>query len=90
MIPAAVAADATSEGLVTENIRVNLYEVLNVCVNLFTEHTRSRLTLGKVEMHSTPDAVPPLAVSAQFLIQVPRYASGILLAGALPLAENAD
>ena len=83
MIPAAVAADATKAGTVAENIRVNLNEVLNVCVNLFTENSKERLTLWDVEVMTSPEASPALSESAPFSIQVPRYSSGGLLAGSV-------
>ncbi|MCA9033620.1 MAG: hypothetical protein KDA91_00760 [Planctomycetaceae bacterium] len=83
MIPAAVAADATKAGNVADNIKVNLHEVLNVCVNLFTENSKERLTLSNVEVHSSPDATPALSTSAPFTVNVPRYANGTMLAGAL-------
>ena len=81
MIPANVAADSTKAGKVPENIHVNLYEVLNVCVNLFTDHGQERLTLSEMKVCKGGDVTPAISQSAKFNVQVPRYAGGICLAG---------
>lgn len=81
MIPANVAADSTKAGRVPDNIQVNLHEVLNVCVNLFTDNGKERLTLKDVKVCAPNEAPPAVTQSAKFSVQVPRYLGGNCLAG---------
>lgn len=83
MIPAGVAAESTKSGSVPENIRVNLYEVLNVCVNLFSEQSKERLTLGELKVCPAGTPAPTLIQSVRYSVQVPRYSGGSMLAGSL-------
>ncbi len=83
MIPAGLAADSTKAGTMPENIRGNLHEVLNVCVNLFTANSKDRLALSDLRICSGGTAAPAMKNSARFAVQVPRYAGGTLLAGSV-------
>ncbi len=83
MIPAGVANDATKAGVVAENIASNLGEVLNICVNLFTENSTDRLTFSNLKVCSPKDPAPATKTSVKYAIDIPRYTSGNLLAGSL-------
>lgn len=81
MISPGVAADATKAGEVPENIRSNLHEVFNICVNIFAGSHREHLTLGSV---LTPENKPAEETqmltkatgAISFDIDVPRYGAG--------------
>ena len=81
MIPSGVANDATKAGIVGENILGNLSEVLNICVNLFTENSSDRLAFKDVRVCSPKDPAPPVAEAVKYAVDIPRYAGGSLLAG---------
>jgi hypothetical protein len=83
MIPAGVANDATKAGIVAENIQGNLGEVLNICVNLFTENAPDRLTFSSLKVCSPKDPAPPVKQAVKYALDIPRYAGGSLLAGSL-------
>ena len=81
MIPAAVANDATKAGIVAQNIESNLGEVLNICVNLFTEDSNDRLAFPNPKLCTPGDPGPPLKETVKFSLDIPRYMGGHLLAG---------
>lgn len=83
MIPANVAADSTKAGKLPENIQVNLYEVLNVCVNLFSDHSKERLTLNEMKLCAAGEKPPAFSQSARFSVQVPRYTGGVCMAASV-------
>ena len=83
LIPAGVANDATKAGIVAENIQSNLSEVLNICVNLFTENATNRLTFSSLKVCSLEDPAPTLKQSVKYALDIPRYAAGCFLAGSL-------
>lgn len=83
MIPAGVANDATKAGVVAENIEGNLSEVLNICVNLFTENAPDRLTFSNLKICNPANPAPPVKQSVKYALNIPRYAGGSLLAGSL-------
>lgn len=83
MIPAGVANDATKAGIVAENIASNLGEVLNICVNLFTEDSTDRLTFSDLKVCSPKDPAPAVKQSVKYALDIPRYAGGSLLAGSV-------
>jgi hypothetical protein len=83
MIPPALAEDATASGKIPNNIRDNLHEVLNICVNLFSETVHERLVLYSVKLSSEPEdhATNQLfdgrpTKHAAFKIDVPNYGTG--------------
>ena len=83
MIPAGVANDATKAGIVAENIESNLGEVLNICVNLFTENSTGRLTFSNLKVCTPKDPAPAVKQSVKYSLDIPRYTGGRLLAGSL-------
>jgi hypothetical protein len=83
MIPAGLAADSTKAGAVPDNIKLNLHEVLNICVNLFTEVSRERLTLKDMKVCAAGEAAPAVSQSIKFNVQIPKYSGGIMLTGSL-------
>ena len=83
MIPAGVANDATKAGIIAENIEGNLGEVLNICVNLFTENSSERLTFSDVKVCTAKEPATPANDAVKYSIEIPRYAGGALLAGSL-------
>ncbi len=83
MIPAGVANESTKTGNVPDNIRVNLYEVLNVCVNLFSEQSKERLSLSDLKVCPAGTPSPALTETARYTVQIPRYSGGAMLAGSL-------
>ncbi len=83
MIPAGVANDATKAGIIAENIEGNLGEVLNICVNLFTENSNDRLTFSNVKVCTAKDPATAAKAAVKYAIDIPRYAGGTLLAGSL-------
>lgn len=83
MIPAAVANDATKAGIVAQNIESNLGEVLNICVNLFTENSTDRLAYSNLKVCTPKDPAPALKESVKFALDIPRYTGGNLLAGSV-------
>ncbi len=83
MIPASVANDATKAGIVAQNIESNLGEVLNICVNLFTEDSTDRLTYNNLKICSPKDPAPAVKQSVKFSLDIPRYTGGSLLAGSV-------
>ncbi len=83
MIPAGVANEATKAGIVAENIEGNLGEVLNICVNLFTENAPDRLTFSNLKLCSPKDPAPAVRESVKYAIDIPRYVGGSMLAGSL-------
>jgi hypothetical protein len=83
MIPSGVANEATKAGVVGENIEGNLSEVLNICVNLFTENAPDRLTFSNLKVCSPKDPAPPLKQTVKYAVDIPRYIGGSLLAGSL-------
>ena len=83
MIPAGVANEATRAGIVAENIAGNLGEVLNICVNLFTENAPDRLTFSNLKLCTAKDPAPAVKESVKYAIDIPRYVGGSLLAGSL-------
>lgn len=83
MIPAGLAVDSTKAGSVPDNIKGNLHEVLNVCVNLFTEVSRERLTLKDMKVCPAGEAAPAVAQSAKFNVAIPKYPGGVMLAGSI-------
>jgi hypothetical protein len=83
MIPAGVANDATKAGVVAENIAGNLGEVLNICVNLFTENAPDRLTFKDLQVCGPKNPAPPVKQAVKYAIDIPRYIGGSLLAGSL-------
>jgi len=83
MIPAGVANEATKAGIVAENIEGNLSEVLNICVNLFTENAPDRLTFSNLKLCSSKDPAPAVRESVKYAIDIPRYVGGSMLAGSL-------
>lgn len=83
MIPASVANDATKAGIVAQNIESNLGEVLNICVNLFTEDSTDRLTYSNLKICSPKDPAPAVKQSVKFALDIPRYTGGSLLAGSV-------
>ncbi len=66
-----------------ENIEGNLGEVLNICVNLFTENAPDRLTFGNLKLCSPKDPAPAVRESVKYAIDIPRYVGGSMLAGSL-------
>lgn len=83
LIPAGVANDATKAGIVAENIQSNLGEVLNICVNLFTENATDRLLFSDLKVCSPKDPAPAVKQSVKYALDIPRYAGGSLLAGSV-------
>ena len=83
MIPAGVANEATKSGIVAQNIESNLGEVLNICVNLFTENSTDRLTYSNLKLCTPKDPAPAVKQSVKFALDIPRYAGGALLAGSV-------
>jgi hypothetical protein len=83
MIPAGVANEATKSGIVAQNIESNLGEVLNICVNLFTENSTDRLTYSNLKLCTPKDPAPVVKQSVKFALDIPRYAGGALLAGSV-------
>lgn len=83
MIPACVASEATKEGIIADNIHGNLSEVLNICVNLFTDGQVCRLAFSKLRVCSPNDPMPAITASLKYALNIPRYAGGSLLAGSV-------
>ena len=83
MIPPAVANDASKAGNMPENIQINLHEVLNILVNLFTEHWSERLALSEFKTCSAIDPKPSVSKSVQYAVTIPRYIGGTMLAGSV-------
>lgn len=83
MIPSGVANEATKAGVVAENIQGNLSEVLNICVNLFTENSSDRLTFSDVKVCNPKNPGPAVKQAVKFAVDIPRYTGGSLLAGSL-------
>ncbi len=81
MIPSGVANEATKAGTVGENILGNLSEVLNICVNLFTENGADRLRFSDVQVCGPKNPSPAVAEAVKYGVDIPRYAGGTLLAG---------
>ena len=75
--------DATKAGIVAENIAGNLGEVLNICVNLFTENAPDRLTFKDLQVCSPKNPAPVVKQAVKYAIDIPRYIGGSLLAGSL-------
>ncbi len=78
MIPAGVANDATKVGIVAENIEANLGEVLNICVNLFTENSTNRLTFSNLKVCNPENPAPAVKESVKYSLNIPRYSGGKL------------
>jgi len=83
MIPSGVANDATKAGIVADNIQGNLSEVLNICVNLFTENGTDRLTFSNLKVCTPKDPAPAVKQSVKYALDIPRYTGGSLLAGSV-------
>lgn len=81
MIPSGVANDATKAGVVGENIMGNLSEVLNICVNLFTENSADRLAFKDIKVCTPKDPAPAVKEAVKYAVDIPRYVGGSLLAG---------
>ena len=88
-IPSGAVTDANKAGEVPENIYENLYEVLNICVNLFPTDPETHVVLGEVykpERNSEELLDNSMESVVSFDVEVPRYGAGVLcladLAGA--------
>lgn len=79
-IPSGTANEAIRAGEVPENVFMNLSEVMNIAVNLFTESFGGRLELECVARQNelTPETLATLASADRLKIDVviPRYAAG--------------
>ena len=82
MIPPGFAADSTKEGQVPDNIRENLREVLNICVNIFSSQSKARVVLDQVLCPGDDtefDASKLRADAADvitFEVAIPKYETG--------------
>lgn len=83
MFPGGVADEATKAGVVGDNIQSNLGEVLNICVNLFTENATDRLTFSNLKVCTPQDPAPQIKDSVNFALSIPRYSGGCLMAGSI-------
>ncbi len=81
MIPSGVANEATKAGVVGENILGNLSEVMNICVNLFTENSSDRLAFKEIKVCSPKDPAPAVKEVVKYALDIPRYTGGSMLAG---------
>ena len=83
MIPAGGAADAAARGELSDAMVDNLYEVMNICSNLFMDDSTPHLRLGLLHKKAgeRSDDVCALLGQAEgpsFEVQIPRYGSGLL------------
>ena len=83
MFPPAGANDAIKAGEVLDKHLENLTEVLNICVNLFSELSDGHITLDKVFQSGAEDDLAQEAKSsasetAQFDVDIPRYGNGVI------------
>ena len=80
MIPPGAANDAIKTGNVPDNILMNLHEVMNIAVNLFTDSFDGRLELASVTRINevSPETKAALTSKERTTIDVaiPRYAAG--------------
>ncbi|MCA9187848.1 MAG: hypothetical protein R3E01_32450 [Pirellulaceae bacterium] len=82
MVPPAIANDGVKSGQVAPNIQENLSEVFNICVNVFSDHSKQHLKLGSVVFPGGPiDETVAAAISAssdrtEFVAKIPRYGTG--------------
>lgn len=80
-IPLATVEEANAALEVPQNIYENLYEVLNICVNVFPAKSNSHIVLGDV---ITPgqdaDGADTNAIAnmVTFEVDIPRYGVGLL------------
>ena len=78
-IPMGAVEDAVSTGVLPDNIRENVSEVLNIAVNLLPEQENNRLVLSGVEFGSLADGVEGLSSVGVLELAIQRYdAKGLL------------
>lgn len=79
MIPPGVVKDAIKDGEIPGNFMANLHEVLNICVNLFSETSDKHLVLGEIlNLGEVPAKLAEITQHASFDVKVPRYGSGVV------------
>ena len=79
MIPPGVVKDAIKDQEIPGSIMSNLYEVLNICVNIFAESRDKHLVLSEtVSLSEVPDRVANASSSSTFKVKFPRYGEGLM------------
>ena len=71
-IPMGAVEDAVETGEITDSLRENFDEVMNIAVNVFAGKVSGRLSLGSIETEGTPD----LSKGSTFQLSVQRYGDG--------------
>jgi hypothetical protein len=82
MIPAGGAEDAAKSGDLTEMMRGNLHEIMNICSRLFMTNETPHLKLEA--LYDSPDALPESARSmvdaapgrSDYRVKIPGYGEG--------------
>ena len=87
-IPSGGADDATSEGVVPDNIGENLYEVLNIAAAVFADYCHKRIVVDKVLKpgDELPEGLTDRVASGVCLLQV-DYEIENYTAGKMSLIE---
>ncbi len=80
MIPAGVANDAVKEGQLTDMMKANFFEVMNICSKLMMRDGGPHLRLDKVLEKGETDAhktgIEEHAKSFRFVVDIPSYGTG--------------
>ncbi len=83
MIPTGGAEDAAKSGELSDAMVDNLYEVMNICSNLFMDDSTPHLRLGPLhkkvgEVSEDVQTLLGKAEGPSFQVDIPRYGSGVL------------
>lgn len=83
MLPVAAAKDAAKSRELTDVMKENLREIMNICTRLVMDDTSPHLKLDKIyAAHSLPAPAAALLGAAQgrreFQLQLPKYGGGVL------------
>jgi hypothetical protein len=83
MLPVAVAKDAAKSRELTDVMKENVREIMNICTRLVMDDTSPHLKLEQIHAaHSLPAPAAALLGASQgrreFQLQLPKYGGGIL------------
>ena len=83
MLPPATAKEAARSHELSQGMRENLHEVMNICTRLVLDSTSPHLKLDQLyPLNALPSAAAGLLTHApgrrEFSLQLPRYGGGVL------------
>jgi|GEM_PF-612199 len=82
MIPAEVANEMIEDGEITDEVKANFFEVMNICSKLLMSDASAHLRLEKViapgQLGDTLSAFEESGTALGFTVDIPRYGRGSL------------